>query len=229
MKQISIEGPGQTVVDVRRSSQARRLTLRVSSIYGRVTLTVPKGVSDRDAKAFALTKSHWIQNAVGSVPETVQVRVGAKLPVEGKDRLVVAGQGKAARILPTSLAVPESRAGPAIVALLKLLARDRLEPCVREYSQRIGQPYRRLSLRDTRSRWGSCTEAGNLMFSWRLIMAPPEVLDYVAAHEVAHLGEMNHSAAFWKLVRELCPEFEIHRKWLKSEGAGLHRYRFETS
>ncbi len=229
MKQISIDGAEGTLVDVRRSSRARRLILRVSAVDRRITLTVPRGISDREARNFAMSKSRWIQDALGGMPRVVPIRVGERLPVEGADRLIVAGEGKAARLLPATICAPEAREGPAIAGLLKTMARDRLEPKVREYAERIDRPYRRISLRDTRSRWGSCSEMGNLMFNWRLIMAPCEVLDYVAAHEVAHLAEMNHSAAFWQKVRDLCPAFEDHRKWLKTEGAALHRFRFETS
>jgi predicted metal-dependent hydrolase len=91
----------------------------------------------------------------------------------------------------------------------------------------LGRRFSRLSLRDTRSRWGSCSSRGGLSYSWRLILAPPDVLDYVAAHEVAHLAEMNHSPAFWALVARLCPGYQAPRGWLRREGAGLHRYRFD--
>ncbi len=90
----------------------------------------------------------------------------------------------------------------------------------------VGRPFHRLTLRDTRSRWGSCTVDGGLMYSWRLAMAPPEVLDYVAAHEVAHLVEMNHAPAFWAVVRRLVPDYAPRRAWLKQHGQRLHAYRF---
>ena len=88
----------------------------------------------------------------------------------------------------------------------------------------IGRPPARISMRDTRSRWGSCSRAGNLNFSWRLVMAPENVLDYVVAHEVAHLRELNHSARFWTLVDTLCPDVKDARWWLRTHGAALHRY-----
>jgi hypothetical protein len=106
------------------------------------------------------------------------------------------------------------------------VARDRLAGACDDYAARLGKPYARITMRDTRSRWGSCTSDGALMFSWRLIMTPPEVLDYVAAHEVAHLAEMNHSPAFWAVVAQLCPGYAPLRDWLKREGGALQAIRF---
>ncbi len=106
------------------------------------------------------------------------------------------------------------------------MARDRLVAACDGHAARLGRGYRSLTLRDTRSRWGSCSAAGGLMFSWRLILAPPEILDYVAAHEVAHLAEMNHSPAFWRVVAGLCPDYARHRAWLRKHGQTLHAYDF---
>ena len=117
------------------------------------------------------------------------------------------------------------RLGPRLGAFLRATARDRLAAACDRHAGTLGRPYRRLTLRDTRSRWGSCTAGGDLMFSWRLVMAPPEVLDYVAAHEVAHLARMDHSPAFWAVVAGLCPAHEGPRAWLRERGGELHRLR----
>ena len=119
-------------------------------------------------------------------------------------------------------------AGPASVkAFLRTRARDALVAASDRYAGLIGRQYSRLTLRDTRSRWGSCSSTGALMYSWRLIMAPPEVLDYVAAHEVAHLAQMNHGPAFWALVEELMPDYAPRRAWLRDHGDRLHALRFD--
>jgi predicted metal-dependent hydrolase len=112
-------------------------------------------------------------------------------------------------------------------AFLKALARERLAEASDRHAAALGRGFGRLTLRDTRSRWGSCSPDGRLMYSWRLIMAPPPVLDYVAAHEVAHLVELNHSPAYWKVVTGICPDWKVHRNWLKTQGSGLHRLRFQ--
>ncbi len=120
---------------------------------------------------------------------------------------------------------PAEDPAPRLAAFLRAAARDRLAAACDRHAARLGRPWRRLTLRDPRSRWGSCTAAGDLMFSWRLVLAPPPVLDYVAAHEVAHLARMDHSPAFWAVVDGLCPGWEASRDWLRREGAGLHRLR----
>ncbi|GFE63244.1 hypothetical protein KIN_03180 [Litoreibacter roseus] len=112
------------------------------------------------------------------------------------------------------------------MALLKVTARDRLASASQKHAETLGRPFHKITLRDTRSRWGSCTSQGNLMYSWRLILAPPEVLDYVAAHEVAHLAHMDHSQRFWTAVGGLCPGYQTPRAWLRRNGATLHRYQF---
>ena len=122
---------------------------------------------------------------------------------------------------------PEERAAARVRDYLKKEARAGLGPLVAQYAARIGRPVRRLAVKDTRSRWGSCTHDGALSFSWRLAMAPPFVLDALAAHEVAHLRHMDHGAGFWALARDLCPRTDEARAWLKREGAGLHAWRFE--
>jgi len=121
---------------------------------------------------------------------------------------------------------PADQAGRRVAAYLRALARDRLAVACDRYAAQIGRAHSGLTLRDTRSRWGSCTAAGGLMFSWRLILAPPDVLDYVAAHEVAHLAQMNHSPAFWAEVARLMPGYATRRRWLKAEGGALHAWRF---
>ena len=122
---------------------------------------------------------------------------------------------------------PDSDRQPLRIAtFLKQAARVHLSGACDTHARALGLSYGRISLRDTRSRWGSCSTQGNLMFSWRLIMAPPQVLDYVAAHEVAHLVEMNHSAAYWAVVARVFPDHKAPRRWLRDQGATLHRYRF---
>lgn len=108
--------------------------------------------------------------------------------------------------------------------LSKETAREALEQKLRYYAPKMGVTYGRISVKDQKTRWGSCSSEGNLNFNWRLIMAPPGVMDYVVVHELAHRKEMNHSRNFWKVVEEIMPDYQKYRKWLKENGNILHRY-----
>ncbi|MEP0155856.1 SprT family zinc-dependent metalloprotease [Pseudophaeobacter sp.] len=220
--------PGNPPVPLvlRRSARAKRISLRISALDSRVTLTLPSRVPAREALDFAAEKEDWIRAHLARHPEVVEVGFGTLLPVEGQQRQVVAGGKRGVRLEPEAVVVGGDNPARSIERYLKELARDRLAAASDHYAAQVGRSYGKLSLRDTRSRWGSCSSAGTLMYSWRLILAPSEVLSYVAAHEVAHLVEMNHSADFWAVVAQLYGDSAAPRQWLRSEGAGLHRYRF---
>lgn len=213
---------------LRRSAQAKRISLRISQLDGRVTLTMPKRLAEREAIDFARSMEGWIRKHLDARGEDVHVGIGTELPLGGRQYTVHSGKGRRVQITPEGIFVPgpEARMGKRLGAHLKEIARDRLAGASDDYAARLGRTYARLSLRDTRSRWGSCTSDGGLMYSWRLVMAPPEVLDYVAAHEVAHLAQMNHSPAFWAEVTRIYGDYSAARAWLRTHGSTLHRYKF---
>jgi predicted metal-dependent hydrolase len=220
--------PGNPPVDIllRPSGRARRLSLRVSGIDGRVTVSYPAHASERQAMAFAMEKADWIRGQLARRPVIVPVGPGVAVPVEGRWLTVTPGAGRGVRIAEGQLLAPAARTGAAVGAFLKALARERLAEASDRHAAALGRGFGRLTLRDTRSRWGSCSAAGDLMYSWRLVMAPREVLDYVAAHEVAHLAHMHHGPAFWAEVRRLYGDHRAARGWLRREGGALHRFRF---
>jgi predicted metal-dependent hydrolase len=221
-------GDPPIAVKVRRSKQARRLSLRVSALDGKVSLTLPVRGSEREAVAFLREKEDWIRGHLAKRPSENLVAIGAEIPVEGQMRLIKVHEGRSVRLEPYDLLVPsgDEKAARRVQAFLKTMARDRLAAASEHYADLLGRSFGKISLRDTRSRWGSCTSDGNLMYSWRLILAPVDVLNYVAAHEVSHLVEMNHSASFWANVEQVMPEYSAPRRWLKQHGAELHRFRF---
>lgn len=206
------------------------MTLRVSSLDGSITLTVPKRVRERELRAFLEEREGWLREATGRIPDQELVRPGSRLPVDGRAVEIVVGEGHCVVLNDTSLLVPgpPERMGARVLGWLKTRARDIAAEAADRYAAEVGRPVTRLTLRDTRSRWGSCTSEGHVMLSWRLAMAPRAVFDYVIAHEVAHLVEMNHSSAYWAVVDRLYPGWEAQRSWLRREGASLHRYRFTT-
>ena len=230
MGQHILAGNPPVPITLRHSPRARRISLRVSGLDGRVTLTVPRGVQEHEALAFAHEKAGWLRAQLTSQPGQITVQRGSVIPLEGVLVEIARGTGRGIRHEGARLQVPglDATVPARVKAWLKGRARDRLAAASDDHAARLGRSYSRLTLRDTRSRWGSCTAQGGLMYSWRLILAPPEVLNYVAAHEVAHLAQMNHSPAFWAEVAALCPGYEEPRRWLRRNGAELHRYRFTS-
>ncbi|MEX0348954.1 MAG: M48 family metallopeptidase [Paracoccaceae bacterium] len=214
---------------LRRSARARRISLRISQLDGRVTLTLPNGVPEREALDFARSKEGWIRDHINARPDQVRVLPGAQIPVEGRMRRIVAAPGRRVALCEDEIAVPAGAEARRLQRYLRELARDRLVAASDHYAQALGRGYARITLRDTRSRWGSCSSQGALMYSWRLILAPPTVLRYVAAHEVSHLAEMNHSARFWAQVERIHGPYDTPRRWLREEGGALHRFRFEAA
>ncbi|WP_237763548.1 M48 family metallopeptidase [Falsirhodobacter sp. alg1] len=222
----SLPGLPDVVLVIRRSARSRRFSLRVSQLDGRVTLSMPLRAPLADGMAFAVRHKDWLQEVLADIAPPTLVGFGTVLPVEGRSLTLCPGKGPV-RIEGESLILPVSAPAARAAGWLRTLARGRLAEACDRHSAALGLPYSRLTLRDTRSRWGSCTANGALMFSWRLIMAPPRILDYVAAHEVAHLAEMNHSQAFWNVVEGLCPEYRTCRAWLRGpDGQALQSWRF---
>lgn len=225
--------PGSPPVEVhlKRSARARRFSLRVSRLDGKVTLSIPARSREAEAMAFLRGQEGWLRQTLSAIPEAAlrPVGLGAMVPVEGLPLLLAPGSGRGLRVEGERLLVPgdPATAGARVAAWLKVLARDRLAAASTRYAAEVGRSYSSLALRDTRSRWGSCSPDGRLMYSWRLILAPPPVLDYVAAHEVAHLVELNHSPAYWRVVTGICPDWRQHRGWLHQHGSTLHRFRFQ--
>jgi predicted metal-dependent hydrolase len=220
---------GQPAIEVRlrRHARARRMVLRVAQSGQRPTLTLPPGVPLAHARAFLQDQESWLRQRLAA-GYGVAVRDGTLLPFG--DAVLTVRERPAGRTaqLGAELAVrgPAPMLGPRAAAWLREEARRACLAAVERHAARLGLVPGRVSLRDPRSRWGSCTATGDLMFSWRLIMAPVAVLDYVAAHEVAHLAELNHSPRFWAVVRRLCPDYEAPRDWLRRHGARLHGYDF---
>ncbi len=218
----------------RASARARRLSLRVSRTDGSVTLTLPQGTPLREGLAFARDREVWLRRTLAEIRATLVAQpalaFGATIPYRGAPVTLVPAQVRRPVIQGTNLLLPdgEDRIGARLQAFLKATARDALASAADRHAAFLGKSYGKLTLRDTRGRWGSCTARGDLMFSWRLIMAPDPVLDYVAAHEVAHLAQMNHSPAFWAIVGQLFPGHVAARDWLRANGSSLHGLKFAT-
>lgn len=220
------------LVRVRRHRQARRYTLRIHSATRDVVLTIPPRGNLKEARAFAEKHGGWIASRLHRLPEPSPFAHGTLLPLRGVDHRIVHRPGSRGTVWaesgegPPALCVAgeASHIARRLKDFLKRQAKSDLEAASRRAAGRLGVAIKRVSIRDQSSRWGSCSTTGVLSYSWRLILAPPFVLDYLAAHEVAHLIEMNHSRRFWRLVEGICPEFHRAKAWLDAHGSNLHRY-----
>jgi predicted metal-dependent hydrolase len=228
---IEIAFDGETYpVQLRRHRQARRYTLRVRAADHSVVLTMPLRGSVKEARAFAERNGGWIAARLKRLPQPIPFADGLELPLRGVPHRIVHRAARGTVWVepgdPPLLCVAGDHAHLArrVRDFLKREAKRDLEAASRRYAAALGVAIKRVSVRDQSSRWGSCTAAGVLSYSWRLILTPPTVLDYLAAHEVAHLVEMNHSRKFWRVVAGICPEWQRAKGWLNAHGAALHRY-----
>jgi hypothetical protein len=221
------------LVRVRRHRQARRYTLRIQSATREVVLTIPPRGTLKDAREFAQKHGGWIAARLGRLPEAAPFADGTVVPFRGVAHRIVHRRGRRGTVWTETNADDAPLlcvAGDAphidrrISDFLRREARRDLEAASLRFASELGVSIKRVAVRDQSSRWGSCSTTGSLSFSWRLILAPGFVLNYLAAHEVAHLLEMNHSARFWRLVQRLCPDHERAKIWLDVHGTDLHRY-----
>jgi predicted metal-dependent hydrolase len=222
-------------VRLRRHRQARRYTLRIQSATREVILTIPPRGSLKEAHDFAQKHGGWIAARLGRLPQAAPFADGVVVPLRGEPHRIAHRPGARGAVWVEIDADGGRRlcvAGHAphierrIGDFLRREAKRDLEAASLRFAGDLGLVVRRVTVRDQSSRWGSCSTTGVLSFSWRLILAPGYVLDYLAAHEVAHLIEMNHSAKFWRVVQRLCSSHEKSKVWLDVHGADLHRYGF---
>jgi predicted metal-dependent hydrolase len=216
-------------VTLRTDARARRVSLRISGA-GEVIATAPSERRLAEAAEFARTRADWIVERLSARPSATAFAPGAAVALRGQPvRLEPAPGAGAARLVhgAAGLVIRSGGEGEAfsrrVESLLRREARRDLEARVEVHCRALALPAPTIGLGDPKSRWGSCTPGrGSIRFSWRLVMAPPPVLDYVAAHEVAHLVHANHSPSFWAVVRGLVGDERPHRRWLKANGAALH-------
>jgi predicted metal-dependent hydrolase len=191
----------------------------------------PRG-SVKQAREFAQKNGAWIAARLRRLPDAMPFAHGTLLPLRGVSHRIDHRKGTRGSVwtesdgeTPLLCVAGEAPHLPRRVRdYLKCEAKRELEAASRAAAQALGVGIRRVSVRDQSSRWGSCSSTGVLSYSWRLILAPPFVLDYLAVHEVTHLIEMNHSRRFWRLVEKTCPDMARAKAWLNAHGADLHRY-----
>lgn len=219
-------------VEVRVSTRSRRLSMRVDAVRNVVRVSTPPQISDADIKQFIARHLVWLQQRLSAVPPRVSFDNGMVVPILGVGhRISHQPASRMAARMAVQNGEPVILVGGDPVFLnrritdfLKAHSRHSLVERVRDKAGRLNVRVAGVTIRDTKSRWGSCSSTGRLSFCWRLIMAPDAVFDYVVAHEVAHLREMNHSQRFWDICASLTQDVNGPREWLRANGAHLHAY-----
>jgi predicted metal-dependent hydrolase len=220
----------QVPLDVQINGRARNISVRVDERTGGVELVLPRFVAKAEGLAFVREKTHWILRQLRDLPPRVPFEDGAVIPVLGEDHVIMHRPDERGTVWvePTEHTINVAGDAPhvprRVTDWLKKQARSEINARANAAATALDKRILKIQIRDTRSRWGSCSEDARLSFSWRLMMAPENVLAYVVAHEVAHLVELNHSDRFWRLVDRLCPGNEPAKYWLKRHGASLHRF-----
>lgn len=220
---------------IRQNERATRITLRIEPGGRGLKMTIPRGLAAREVNAFLDRHQGWLLTKLAKFSTSSSLQHGGDILFRGiRHRIehtgslrgpTEAGEVDGQPVLRVS-GMPE-HAARRIATFLKKEARIDLERRVAVHAKSIRASVSSISMKDTRSRWGSCSSQGNLSFSWRIVMAPPLVIDYLAAHEVAHLREMNHGPRFWALCEKLCPQMDEAKDWLKRHGSQLHAIDFD--
>ncbi|MGH6969598.1 MAG: M48 family metallopeptidase [Stellaceae bacterium] len=221
---------GERPLKIVRRRSARRFILRLDDEDDAVVLTLPRYASFAAALRFLDDNRGWIEQRLGELPPRVAFADGVAIPILGvlhviRHRAEGSGHG-AAWLEQGALCVTGDvrHLARRVNDFLRERARRELGARAHAMAESIGRRLRRISVRDTKSRWGSCSHDRALCFSWRLILAPPAVVDYVIAHEIAHLKHMNHGARFWRAVEDLAPGSGAPRSWLRRNRARLLRF-----
>ena len=208
---------------MRRSDRARRVRVTVDPERG-VQVTLPRRAPLREAAAAVAELRPWIERRLAEV-EAARAQVaerGDAIPYLGGTLRLVREPGRTrAHRRGDALHVPEGDSAAAVERWLRRAAREEITPRAHRAAAALGAEVSRVTIRDGRTRWGSCSSRGTLSFSWRLVMAPEAVLDYVVWHEACHLRHMDHSPRFWALVERHCPGYEEPRRWLRRNAAAL--------
>lgn len=216
---------------IKVNARAKRMALRVNPRKNQVNLVMPKRASMRSAYRFALENKAWIREKLAELPRPIKLEDGAAFPLLGQAITINVTFDKTLKTTDISLKNNELQVStnkenpkPRIIRFLKNLALEKLSALAHEKAKASGQEITKIEVKDTSSRWGSCSHDGKLAFSWRLIFAPPEAFDYVVGHEVAHLQVMDHSPAFWIACEELCDDYSKGKRWMKHHSGELVRY-----
>jgi len=220
-------GDRRIPLTVRRNVRARRMILRLDMSNDGVVVTIPGHADPADGLVMARRQAGWVSEQLNGLPERLMFAEGVSIPYLGHQYTLYRALGRrgVVELREGGIYVPGEVQHMArrVTDWFKKQARQEISTRAYAKAKLIDQAPGKISIRDTRSRWGSCSSKGGLSFSWRLVMAPENVLDYVVAHEVSHLIHMNHGPCFWQTVAKLSDNMDASRAWLRANGERLHR------
>jgi predicted metal-dependent hydrolase len=209
------------------STRAKRISIRIDVMEGCAVLVRPKRATDAAVGAFLHKQRFWIEKHLAQLPDRAVVGDGAQLDLLGRSYTLHAVPDAKRGVWKDQATIHVSGSPDHMVRRVRDFIKDEAKAAftvwARDYAARLGVNVARVGVRDTTTRWGSCTKVGHLSLSWRLALAPEAVARYVVAHEVSHLRHMNHSPAFWRTVESICPGMKNAREWLRRNGASLYR------
>ncbi len=216
-------------VHVRENARAKRLSLKFHPMDGQIYLSKPIRAGQQDISKFLNQSREWIRKTINDQGASISFNAGNSIPILGELHLITYSYAEKPSVKWSKGSLHISGFDPIIVpGLVKDWLRTYIYHYINDtshkFAKEIGKEIGNITIKDTKSRWGSCNRSGDLAYSWRLVLAPEAVAEYVCAHEVAHLIEMNHSVDFWKIVNRLCPNYVNLRKWLKLNGKTLFKY-----
>ncbi|MDG1287345.1 MAG: SprT family zinc-dependent metalloprotease [Rickettsiales bacterium] len=222
---LNIKGQ-QVPLKLKRNARAKRIVLRLSRDGSAVQLTLPRRVSEKKAIAFAQTQTEWIAKQLAKKPTPIAFEPGMELSVLGEDLIFEHHDSRLTKREGDTIYIGGDVEffSRRVKDYIKKQTRDEFSEMALDLADDLGMHLAAVRLRDTTSRWGSCSQDGTINLSWRLALAPSRVARYVIAHEVAHLEHFDHSPAFWAAVEKLHPNWENERDWLRKNGATLHAY-----
>lgn len=223
-------GDTNVTLRVKHNPRARRMILKIDHTSGEVHVTAPTKKSMKDAPGFVAREEAWVRSKLAELPERQTFVAGARIPLQGIPTTICHHPERRRGVWHDQKLATLGVSGDAefvarrVTDWLRREARRLLIEAVSRFTQAQGLSLPKITIRDTTSRWGSCSSTGALSFSWRLVLAPPEILTYVAAHETAHLTHLNHSKAFWTLLESLDPDYKSAEAWIKKNALELFRY-----
>jgi predicted metal-dependent hydrolase len=219
---VSHEGRDYKVT-LKRSTRATRLSLKTRPGNQEILLTAPPRARLSEIEDFAMRHAGWIAERVKRLPKPMTIEPNGEIPFKGEMIKLIPSLQRGVSLKGNELHIGGELTGfkRRVLQFLMSEARREVTEASDKYASLLGVAYKGIAMRDTKSRWGSCSSDGSINYSWRIIMAPPDVLDYLCAHEVSHRREMNHSPQFWAHVRSIFPQMESANKWLKKHGNAL--------